>query len=90
MDRRFIQHEVFQSFNAAGRASIAGQPKTHRGGLIGIRGQSLRLPGFGARWPVLQGNGGETLTGRGDTWMQQPRQGVRLTSDTPTAAISRP
>jgi len=40
MCRRFIQHEVFQLLNAAGRASIAGQANTHQGALLGLEGKA--------------------------------------------------
>jgi hypothetical protein len=38
--RSFIQHEGFQSLNAAGRASIIGQPNTHRGALLELGGKA--------------------------------------------------
>jgi hypothetical protein len=46
MCRRFIQHEGFQSRNAAGRASIAGQPNTHRGALLELEGKAMASRGL--------------------------------------------
>jgi hypothetical protein len=89
MCRRFIQPEVFQSRNAAGRVSMAGQLNTHR--VPYGHGRARRgLPCFGTRWPVRQRKRRGDVEGKGQYLHATAKAGVRLTSDTPTAAIFRP
>jgi hypothetical protein len=74
MCRRFIQHDVFQSLNATGRAALQANRTPSR--MPSWNGKSrLWLPGFGTRWPVLPGKWRGDFEGKGSDWMRQPQQG---------------